>query len=152
MAAGEPVLAANLEQELERRLNRSFSVADEHGSPEVDAMLSQGGMGISHQDLGTQLLKDGFHVLVLLRVEPGEDRRIGTGQLHVDLRGARVRMNAYLLPRNRPVGPGWTQLVEYTELSAEAKAKGALIGPTAQLIEALRTDWHALRAMAAATP
>jgi hypothetical protein len=58
---------------------------------------------------------------------------------------ARLRLNAHMLPVQRAIGRGWSERVEYTELSAEAKAKQAFIGPTADLVPAIRSDWKALQ-------
>jgi hypothetical protein len=150
IAMGDPILAGSLEQEMERRLGRSLDVADEHGDPEVDELLQREGTHVSQRALGTRLVKSGFQVLVLLRVEPAEQRTVSAFGVSGSLKAARMRLNAYLLPVNRPVGSGWTEPVEYTELSAPAKARNAFIGPTADLIHDINQDWSQLRAGAPA--
>jgi hypothetical protein len=146
LAAGDPLLAGALEQEMERRLGRRFDVADEHGDPDVDELLEREGADVSQRALGARLLQSGFQVLVLLRVEEAERRTVEALGVEGTLKAARIRMNAYLLPANRSVGRGWTELVEYTELSANTKAKQAFIGPTADLMPAIDQEWTQLRA------
>jgi hypothetical protein len=147
---GDPILAGSLEQEMERRLGRSLDVADEHGDSDVDELLQRQGTHVSQKTLGTQLLRGGFQVLVLVRVEPAEQRTLTAFGVSGSLKAARMRLNAYLLPANRSIGSGWTELVEYTELSAQAKARNAFIGPTADLIQDIDQNWNQLRAGAPA--
>lgn len=136
-------LAAALEQEFERRLS-GHQVVDEYGVPEVDELLAR--EDVTPKSLGAELLKAGFHVLVLLRVEAGEQRKVDFGGQSLSAKGARLRLTAYLLPANRNLGPGWTELVEYTELSASSKARQAFIGATADLRRAIDDEWSRLRA------
>ena len=150
LAGGDPILGVSLEQEIERRLSRRFEVVDEHGDPDVDEMLERKGSKVSQKELGTKLIQSGFHVLVLLRVEAGDSQTVKFKGLHGSLTPARIRMNAYLLPTGRTLGPGWTETLEYTELSAQGKAKNAFIGPTADLIQAIQDGWSQLRAAAGA--
>ncbi len=150
IAMGDPILAGSLEQEMEHRLGRSLDVADEHGDPEVDEMLRREGKHISQKALGAQLVRSGFQVLVLMRVEEAERRTINAFGVSGSLKAARMRLNAYMLPVNRSIGSGWTELVEYTEMSAAAKARNAFIGPTADLIHDIDQDWNPLRAGAPA--
>jgi hypothetical protein len=150
LAAGDPILAVSLEQEMERRLSRRFEVVDEHGEPEVDEMLEKRGAKVSQKELGTQLVRSGFHVLVLMRVEEGERRTVEFHNLSGSMKAARIRLNAYMLPTGRTLGRGWTETLEYTELSAQGKAKNAFIGPTADLIQAIQDGWSQLRAAAGA--
>jgi hypothetical protein len=140
----EPLLAGALEQEMERRFER-FDVADEHGDPEVSELLQRKGAKIAFKDLGTVLLKGGFHVLILLRVEKAESRTATIRGIDGSINAARMRLNAYLLPANRSVGSGWTEPAEYTELSAGTTARKAFIGPTADLRSAIETEWARLR-------
>ncbi|MDQ3282191.1 MAG: hypothetical protein M3Q69_12350, partial [Acidobacteriota bacterium] len=93
-----------------------------------------------------QLLESGFHIAVIVRVVKGDERvfsRLGQSITH---KGVRLHLNAYLLPANRRIGPGWTETAEYTEGSAVAKAKLAFIGPTADLRQAIDDAWAQLRA------
>ncbi|HSK78680.1 MAG TPA: serine/threonine-protein kinase [Thermoanaerobaculia bacterium] len=152
LATGDPLLAGSLEQEIERRLLRKFDVADEHGEADVDELLAREGDKVSQKALGEQLLRSGFQVLVLLRVEEAEKRTEEVFGVSGSIKAARMRLNAYLLPANRSLGRGWTETVEYTELSAPAKAKLAFIGPTADLMQAIEQDWNQLRAATAAAP
>jgi len=135
---------------MERRLGSHFDVADEHGESELDEFLEREGPRASQKALGAKLLKSGFQVLVLMRVEEAERRTVDAFGVSGSLKAARMRLNAYLLPANRSIGSGWTEPVEYTELSAPAKARQAFIGPTADLIEAIDQNWNALRATAPA--
>ncbi|HXO21094.1 MAG TPA: serine/threonine-protein kinase [Thermoanaerobaculia bacterium] len=146
VAAGDPLLAGSLEQEMERRLSRHYDIADEHGEPDIDELLRHQGTQVSQKALGTALLRGGFQVLVLLRVEEAERRKAQAFGISGDLRAARMRLNAYLLPANRSIGRGWTEPVEYTELSAQAKARNAFIGATADLMQAIDQDWNELLA------
>jgi eukaryotic-like serine/threonine-protein kinase len=143
----DPSFAGALEQELERRLS-THQISDEHGVPEVDELLAR--QDVTPKALGAELLKAGFHVLVLLRVEGGEEREVRFGGQSLSAKGARVRLNAYLLPANRNLGSGWTELVEYTELSASSKARQAFIGATADLRRAIDDEWSRLRAASSA--
>jgi len=150
IATGDAILAGSLEQEMERRLRSNFDVADEHGESELDEFLQREGPHASPKALGVKLLKSGFQVLVLMRVEEAERRTVEAFGVSGSLKAARMRLNAYLLPANRSIGSGWTEPVEYTELSAPAKARQAFIGPTADLIESIDQNWNALRATAPA--
>jgi serine/threonine-protein kinase len=149
IGTNEPLLAGSLEEEMQRRLTQ-FDVADEHADPDVSELLAQKDKKVSQSALGAALLKDGFHILVLLRVVEGDRRTVSPLNVEGSLIAARMHLNAYLLPANRPIGPGWTETVEYTEASAQGKAKVAFIGPTADLRQAIRNDWDALRAASAA--
>jgi serine/threonine protein kinase len=139
----DPSFAGALEEELERRLS-THQVSDEHGAPEVDELLAR--KDVTPKALGVALLKAGFHVLVLVRVEGGEQRKVDFGGQSLSAKGARLRLNAYLLPTNRSLGSGWIELVEYTELSASSKARQAFIGATADLRRAIDDEWGRLRA------
>jgi hypothetical protein len=151
LAAGsDPLLAGALEQEIERRLSGRYDVVDEHGDAELDELLAREGAKVSQQTLGVQLLKSGFQILVLLRVEEAERRKIEVHDISGSIKAARMRLNAYLLPANRPLGRGWTEVVEYTELSAATKARQAFVGPTADLKKSIDQEWPQLRAAATA--
>ena len=149
IGAQEPLLAGALEEEIHRRLDQ-FDVADEHGDPQVSELLSQKDKPSSHEALGSALLKGGFHILVLLRVAEGDRRTQSLRGIEGSVIAARMHLNAYLLPANRSIGPGWTQAIEYTEGSAAQKAKQAFIGPTADLRKSIEDEWAALRATAEA--
>jgi serine/threonine-protein kinase len=139
----DPLLAGALEQEMEGRLS-GYNVVDEHADPAIDNLLSRHDTQLSSEKLGKALVKDGFHILVLVRVEQAEKRTFSLGGIDGSAKAARLRMNAYLLPADRPIGPGWTELVEYTELSAATKARQAFIGPTADLRKAIDDAWRQL--------
>ena len=139
----DPMLAASLEQEMERRLG-SYRVSDERGDPDVDELIGRG--NANPKALGAQLLQGGFHILVLLRVEKGDQRTFRFQGQEGSAKAARIRLSAYLLPANRSLGPGWTELVEYTELSLSAKAKQSFIGATADLRQTIDDEWARLRA------
>jgi serine/threonine-protein kinase len=141
----DPLLAAGLEQEMERRLRDGFDVADEQGEPAVAELLRSKGANVGVQDLGKALLENGFHVLVLLRVEKGESRTTSVHGIDGSIKAARMRLNAYMLPTHRPIGNGWTEGAEYTELSAGSTARKAFIGPTADLRAAIDSEWSRLR-------
>jgi hypothetical protein len=142
----DPLLAAGLEQEMEHRLRDGFDVADEQGEPAVSELLRSKGTNVGVQELGKALLENGFHVLVLLRVEKGESRTTSVHGIDGSIKAARMRLNAYMLPTHRPIGNGWTEGVEYTELSAGSTARKAFIGPTADLRAAIDSEWSRLRA------
>jgi serine/threonine protein kinase len=145
----EPLLAGSLEQEMESRL-AAYGLADEHGDPAVTEILQR--KTADPKALGAKLLENGFHILVLLRVEEATRRTQTLSGMDGAVMASRMRMNAYLLPTNRPIGPGWTEGAEYTELSAAIKARTAFIGPTADLRKAIDESWAALRATAGASP
>jgi len=138
------LLAGALEQELERRLD-AFDVADEHGETAVSDLLEKKGAEVRPPELGAALLQSGFQILVLLRVEEGARRTKTIAGIEGNVKAARMRLNAYLLPANRTIGSGWTQPAEYTELSINVTAKNAFIGPTADLRAAISESWAQLR-------
>ena len=140
----DPLLAAALEQEMEHRL--APDVADEQAEPEISKLLHDKGANVGVQELGASLLKSGFHILVLLRVEKGESRTKNIQGIDGSIKESRMRLSAYMLPTRRTIGSGWTEGAEYTELSAGATARKAFIGPTADLRAALESDWSRLRA------
>jgi serine/threonine-protein kinase len=140
---GDATVAATLEQEMERRLD-GYGLADEHGDPDVDALLAK--KDVTPKALGAQLLKGGFHILVLLRVESGEEKKVSLLGTSGTFKSARLRMTAYLLPANRTIGSGWTELIEYTEPTAASKARNAFVAATADLRQAIHDDWAQLRA------
>ena len=141
----DPLLAAALEQEMERRLD-GFDVADEQGEAAVGELLRSKGTNVGVEELGAALLKSGFQILVVLRVEKGESRTTSVHGIDGSIKAARMRLNAYMLPTRRPIGRGWTEGAEYTELSAGSTARKAFIGPTADLRTAMESDWSRLRA------
>ena len=144
-AGQDPLLAGALEQTMEQRLDR-FDVHDERGDPEVGELLKTKGAKVTSKELGAQLLKSGFQVLVLLNVEEAESRTVNLREVTGSVKAARITMNGYLLPANRTIGSGWTELVEYSETSAAAKARQAFIGPTADLRKAISDDYAQFRA------
>ena len=85
-------------------------------------------------------------MLILLRVVEGDRRTVSPFGIDGSVIAARMHLNAYLLPANRRIGPGWTETIEYTEGSAQAKARMAFIGPTADLRQAINADWAVLLA------
>jgi hypothetical protein len=133
--------AALVEEEMERRLRGAYDVADEHGDTDVDELLNRQGTRLDPKTLGAALLKSGFHILVLLRVEQANHRMLNSGEISVFLKSARVRMNAQLLTANRTIGSGWSELTEYTDDSAPQIARQAFIGPTADLRKAINDEW-----------
>jgi len=140
----DPLLAGALEQEMEHRLD-GYDVADEQGDPEVRELIRSKGAAVNFKELGAALLKSGFQILVLLRVEKGESRTAHIRGIDGSIKAARMHLNAYMLPTQRPLGRGWTEAAEYTELSAAATAKNAFIGPTADLRSAIDSEWGRLR-------
>jgi hypothetical protein len=146
----DALLAGALELEIERRLSSRYDVSDELGDPDVQELLEkkEKGKDVSFKELGAQLLKSGFHVLVLIQVDEAESRKFELGGVAGNVKAARMRMNAYLLPANRTLG-SWVEPIEYTEGSAEPKARQAFIGPTADLRAAIDNGWAQLRAGAA---
>lgn len=141
LAHGDPVMAASFEQELERRLIRAeLDVRDEHNSLDVSEQLSSP-QPPKAQDLGPDLVRSGFHVLVMISVVEGERRHMELRGQRGNAVGARLRVNAYDLLNRRAIGRGWSELIEYTELSAGAKAQRALLKETAELTTAIRTAW-----------
>ncbi len=146
MALGDPVLTAGLEGAIESRLLRArFDVVDEHNSLALSDLLRRREGDVDVSEILPILVTDGFHVAVLIQVEIGARRELRVRGQSMTATSARVRLNAHLLPARRPLGRGWTEMVEYTELSAGAKAEQAFIGPTADLIEAIRSGWGSYR-------
>lgn len=145
LAHGDPVMAGSFEQELERRLTRAqLDVQDEHNSLEVSRKL-RSSQPPEAQDLAQDLLKSGFHVLVMIRVEEAERRHLEFRRQRGNAVGARLRINAYNLTTRTPIGRGWTEIIEYTELSAQAKAKRALLKESSELASSIRTSWKKAR-------
>ena len=144
-AGDDPLFAGALEQEMEHRLD-GFDVADEQGEPEVGELLRKRGANAGVNELGAVLMKSGFHVLVLLRVQTAASRTTSIHGIEGSIKAARIHLNAYLLPAHRSIGGGWTEPVEYTEGSAAAIARKAFIGPTADLRSAIDAEWSRLRA------
>jgi serine/threonine protein kinase len=138
------LLAGALEQEMEHRLD-SYDVADEQGDPEVGELIRTKGASVNFKELGATLLKSGFQVLVMLRVEKGESRTTSIHGIDGSVKAARMHLNAYMLPTLRSLGRGWTEPAEYTELSITATARNAFIGPTADLRSAIDSEWGRLR-------
>jgi hypothetical protein len=143
-AGDDRLLAGALEQEMEHRLD-GYDVADEQGDPEVGELIRSKGAAVNFKELGAALLKSGFQILVLLRVEKGESRTANIHGIDGSIKAARMHLNAYMLPTQRSLGRGWTEAAEYTELSAAATAKNAFIGPTADLRSAIDSEWGRLR-------
>ena len=145
LAHGDPVLAGSFEQELERRLSRArFDIQDEHNSMEISRKL-QSIRPPEAQELAQDLLRSGFHVLVMIRVEEAERRHLEFRSQRGNAVGARLRINAYNLTTGRPIGRGWSEIVEYTELSAGAKAKRALLKESSELASNIRAAWKKIR-------
>ncbi|MCG8457803.1 MAG: hypothetical protein MI919_16125, partial [Holophagales bacterium] len=146
LSVGDPLMAGPVEATLEKRLLRGgFDVRDELNSLELASLLESRGASVSMSEILPILAREGFHVAVLVKVEEGARRRIETHGQYLSATAARLRLNAQLLPARRSIGRGWTEPVEYTELSAEAKGKQAFIGATAELVPAIRDGWTKLR-------
>src|SRR6201999_2528090 len=96
----------------------TYNVVDEHADPAIANLLDRKDGQVATDVLGKQLVKNGFHILVLLRVEKADSRTVTLARIAGSIKAARLRLTASLLPVDRRIGPGWTELVEYTELSA----------------------------------
>lgn len=119
----DAVLAEALELEMERRL-AAYGGSDERADADIASLL--GKPDLSTTTLSPALSKAGFHILVLVRVENvTEDAD--------SIKHATIRLHAYLLPANRTIGTGWTERIEYAELSLKEKARQAFVGATADL-------------------
>jgi eukaryotic-like serine/threonine-protein kinase len=141
----DTLLAGAIEQTIEQRLAR-YDVSDESGDPDVQELLAKKGADVSFKQLGAQLLKSGYHILVMVRVDEAESRSFKFRDIDGHAKAARARLNAYLLPTGSTLGSGWTEGIEYTEYSAAAKANQAFVGPTADLRIAIDAGWAQLRA------
>ncbi len=145
LATGDPVMAVSFEEELERRLRRAqLDIRDEHNSAEVSRML-RSPIAPEATALTPELVRSGFHVLVLISVQEGERRHLELFKQRGNAVGARLRVNAYLLLNGRAIGRGWSELIEYTEMSAQAKAKRAMLRETAELVTSIRDTWKQVR-------
>lgn len=146
LVIGDPVLGASLEEQLEKRLLRSgFDVRDERGSLELDNLLSSQGDRVAFADVLPILAREGFNVAVVVKIEIGDQRDMRFHGQSMTMTSARLRLNSWLLPTGRALGRGWSERVEYTELSADAKAKQAFIGASVDLVQAIRSGWDAFR-------
>lgn len=119
----DAALAAALEQEMERRL-AAYGGTDERADPDIESLLQQ--PNLSATNLGPALSKAGFHILVLVRVENvTEDAD--------SISNATIRLYAYSLKTNRTIGRGWTERIEYAQLSLNEKVRQSFVGATADL-------------------
>lgn len=146
LAQGDPVLAAPLAQTLEERLLRAgFDVQDVHNSLELSELIEERGDRLSQRELLPALVRAGYHVLVQARVQVGERREIELRRQRGSFTSGMLRLNSYLLPAQQAMGRGWSERVEYSELSADAKAEQALLGGTAEMVQAIRDGWSGYR-------
>lgn len=146
LAPGDPVFAAPLEEVLGRRLLRAgFDVRDPRATAGVDRLLRDQGAEVDTQELGRLLAENGFHVLVVAPVEIADRNEWRLGRSEGSISLGQVRLNAYLLTADRPLGRGWREKVEYSELNAEVKAEQALIGATGELVGEVRDGWSGYR-------
>lgn len=106
---GAPTLAAASEQELERRLRDDYRVVDEHGTPEVDALLAK--KDVQTATLGAQLLKSGFHVLLVIRVESGDHHSVHFQGQEASLKSARRSEPRRAVSACRRAGPSSSQQI-----------------------------------------
>lgn len=143
ISSGEPLLATSLEEQLENRLRLAgYDVRDELNSFEL-AERASAGKRVTARD-APLLVKEGFHVLVVLSVVEGRGQKVEFRQLSTQAFASQARLNAVLLLNGTPIGRGWSELIEYTEMSAQAKAERSLIGPTADLIDEISKTWSRL--------
>ena len=146
LVQGDAALAAPFELELEARLRRSgLDVRDERNSPALRTLLTAT-TAVDLQTLPKTLLEAGFQVLVRVEIEKGQSRQIDLLSQKASLVAARVHINSDLLLTGKPIGPGWSELIEYTELSAGAKARRFMVAQTSELVAAIRRDWQEMRA------
>lgn len=145
LATGDPLLVGPLEAVLEQRLRQGqLDVRDEHNSFQLESLLENSNGRVDIAELGPILAAEGFHVVVLVRYELGAERELPVpGRIH--LKVARLRLNAYLLANGSSLGRGWTEGVEYTDLSADAKARQAFVGASGELVRAIRERWTTFR-------
>ncbi len=145
LSLGEPTLAGAVEAELENQLLALQIEASGGGnSIQLSDLLHQYGETIPVGKLVPFLAAEGFHVLVLARVELVGYRDLYYYGNHSQATNARLRLNTYLLHGERALGRGWNKTVEYTALNADWKAEEALDGAAPEIAAAIEEGWRAL--------
>lgn len=143
---GEPTLAGILEAGMEERLPAyGLDAASGRGSLRVNDLLNRYHDGVPIGDLAPLLVLDGFHVLVLARVEVVGYRDLYYLGRHSEATNARLRIDAYRLHGQRALGRGWNQPVEYTLLNVDQKAKEVLRGVYQDLTRVIEQGWQDYR-------
>jgi len=146
LALGEPAFAGHLEEQLEASLRGAdLVVEDERNVLALNDALRRYGDNVSLGDLVSYLRDADFHVLVLAQTEITGERELQyLGRVSYATQ-ARVRLNAYLLADQKPLGRGWSEDVEYTDLNAEDKAGGLFSTASGDLARAVLDGWNAYR-------
>ncbi len=145
LALGDPMLADPLAEELGLRFEgEGFEVADARSSLAVNDLLRRWGDDVVVVDeILPALDAEGFHVLVLVEVELVSERELRHLGGYSYATNARLRTRAFLLPSQRGLGRGWSEAVEYTELTADDRAIKAGMGED-DLVAAIRDGWDDL--------
>jgi hypothetical protein len=131
---------------IEQRLRQGkHDVRDEHNSWQLQSILEESGGRIGIGELAPILVAEGFHMVVRLRYEFAAERHTSAFGQRIHFKTARIRLNAYLLRDGSSIGRGWTEAVEYTELSADKVAKKAFLGASGNLVRASRERWIRLK-------
>ncbi len=147
LSLGEPSLAQAIEVELEDRLSAmELEASSGNNSLQVSDLLRQYGEDISVSKLVPLLAAEGFHALILVRIEVVGYRELAYLGRYSEATDARLRLNAYLLHGGRSLGRGWNTPVVYTAINADRKAEEALGDSTWEIAEEIRKGWQAQRA------
>jgi hypothetical protein len=146
LVLGDPAIADPLGQELGLRFEaEGFEVGDARSSLAVNDLLRRwGGDVVVVDEILPALDAEGLHVLVLVEVERVGQRELRHLGGYSYATNARIRTRAFLLPAQRGLGRGWSEAVEYTDLTAEDRATKAEMGQD-EIVAAIRDGWEELR-------
>jgi len=146
IALGDPLLAQAVEQRLEHDLrDGGLDIGDEHGSLHLNDRLHRDGADLDVPSVLPILARDGFHVLVLARIERLGERELSYFGRKDTAFQARLRVHAFRVTGERSLGSGWSETLEYTALDAAPQAEQALQSFTGDLIQAIQNGWTARR-------
>jgi len=142
LAQGEPSIAVAFERQLEEALAaHPLEVVDENNTVWHDELRGVGTLRDYLELLGRE------RISVLVRIEAevlGERTLRHIGGVDSALT-TEVRVNAFVVDDQRPLGPGWKHELEYTTLNAGRKAEAAVVRSGDDIAEAIVNGWAAHR-------
>ena len=132
--------------ELEDRL-RALGIDAENAraSVRINDLVRRYGNDLDTTEVVAAAYAEGFNVLVFARVDPLSRRSITVLGSSSTATTSSVTVDAFLVLEERAMHPAWTDRVEFTALSAPAKAEACLRGANVEMADAITDGWQQFR-------